>query len=393
MSHEEIRKLLGGYATNTLTEAERKALFDAALEDQDLFNALHQEQALKDLLDDPVSRDQIRRAMDRPASAHAVKWWRWWAWTGAASAVAAAVLIVAVTRSYAPERRQHSASLDATQPAAAQPVEKVERDAPRTEPLKPLATPKPARARVAQDSDALAARRAVREDAAGARNERKDEPAFAPPPAVSAPTAPAPPLPPALETAPQVRVESVQSQSRGGDTQAQSQQATSQAVNSLRDQKQDQLAPAQFAAGVSGGFMKSAPVSYSVLKRDASGSYQPLPRNAELQTGDAVRLTVAPATSGYLSLSRQDASGEWNRVFPENGPGLPVSANANYTIPDSAIDVTGADQKLRLTLVPALNAGADPASRMKAKSARLKKESTVNASLAVDITIGPKKVP
>ena len=36
MTSEQARKLLGGYATNSLTEAERKALFDAALDDQEL---------------------------------------------------------------------------------------------------------------------------------------------------------------------------------------------------------------------------------------------------------------------------------------------------------------------------------------------------------------------
>jgi len=36
MTQEEIHKLLGGYATNTLTEAERNALFAAALDDQEL---------------------------------------------------------------------------------------------------------------------------------------------------------------------------------------------------------------------------------------------------------------------------------------------------------------------------------------------------------------------
>src|ERR1017187_7593148 len=40
MSREEIQKLLGGYATDTLSEAERRALFEAAIEDQELFDAL-----------------------------------------------------------------------------------------------------------------------------------------------------------------------------------------------------------------------------------------------------------------------------------------------------------------------------------------------------------------
>ncbi len=42
MTQDEIRKLLGGYATNALTADERRILFEAALEDQELFNALRE---------------------------------------------------------------------------------------------------------------------------------------------------------------------------------------------------------------------------------------------------------------------------------------------------------------------------------------------------------------
>ena len=42
----ETERLLGGYATNTLTADERKLLYQAALEDQDLFDELAREQAL-----------------------------------------------------------------------------------------------------------------------------------------------------------------------------------------------------------------------------------------------------------------------------------------------------------------------------------------------------------
>jgi hypothetical protein len=55
-------KLLGGYAAGTLTEAERKVLFETALQDQTLFNALADEQVFKELLDDPASR---RRLIER----------------------------------------------------------------------------------------------------------------------------------------------------------------------------------------------------------------------------------------------------------------------------------------------------------------------------------------
>jgi len=55
MSPEDIKKLLGGYATDTLTTEERQALFAAALEDQELFDALAREQSLRDLLRDPAA--------------------------------------------------------------------------------------------------------------------------------------------------------------------------------------------------------------------------------------------------------------------------------------------------------------------------------------------------
>ena len=70
MTQEEIRKLLGGYATNSLTDRERTALFEAALEDQELFNALQNEDALRELLADPATREQVRLALE-PADAHA----------------------------------------------------------------------------------------------------------------------------------------------------------------------------------------------------------------------------------------------------------------------------------------------------------------------------------
>src|SRR5579864_1698733 len=108
MTNEQARKLLGGYATNSLTEAERKALFEAALDDQELFDALQQEQALKELLADPVSRNQVQQALtEAPVPRPAGAWWsRAWAWGGMAGAVAAAVLIVAVIRTNEQQKYQ-----------------------------------------------------------------------------------------------------------------------------------------------------------------------------------------------------------------------------------------------------------------------------------------------
>ena len=63
---DDVRKLLGGYATGTLTEAERKQLFQAALNDQSLFEALADEQALVELLEDTQSRAVLLQATETP---------------------------------------------------------------------------------------------------------------------------------------------------------------------------------------------------------------------------------------------------------------------------------------------------------------------------------------
>ena len=64
MRREDIRKLLGGYATGTLTAEERQALFEAALDDQELFDALAKEQPLRELLEDPAARARLLAALD-----------------------------------------------------------------------------------------------------------------------------------------------------------------------------------------------------------------------------------------------------------------------------------------------------------------------------------------
>lgn len=63
--NRDVRDLLGGYATGTLTEAEQKRLFEAALHDQELFAALADEQALCELLADPAAKEQLLRTVTR----------------------------------------------------------------------------------------------------------------------------------------------------------------------------------------------------------------------------------------------------------------------------------------------------------------------------------------
>ncbi|MBI2680312.1 MAG: hypothetical protein HYX25_04800 [Candidatus Solibacter usitatus] len=95
MTPEDARKLIGGYATGNLADEQRKALFAAALAEQELFDELVREQGLKELLDDPQSRqrllDELRPSAQRLSGGLGV-----WRWAAAASLALATVMIAVV---------------------------------------------------------------------------------------------------------------------------------------------------------------------------------------------------------------------------------------------------------------------------------------------------------
>src|SRR5579863_10622552 len=142
MTQDEIRKLLGGYATNALSADERRILFQAALEDQELFNALQDEDNLRELLADPVTREQVRQVLDAPdRQARRPSFWsRRWMFGVAIPAVAAVILVVVMNRANAPRLIapvQEIASAPPTQsretatPAPITPAPKLDASAPQ----------------------------------------------------------------------------------------------------------------------------------------------------------------------------------------------------------------------------------------------------------------------
>jgi hypothetical protein len=351
MTNEQARKLLGGYATNSLTEAERKALFEAALDDQELFDALQQEEALKELLADPVSRNQIQEALaDAPVSrAAGAAWWsRWWVWGGVAGAAAAAVLIIAVIRSNEQQKYQVARVAPTPQMSAQNSKPAI------TTPAEPkLQQPEPA------PRKARRAARPLGEPSNSTTTGAVSNTLAVQPQAASAPPPPSPPQP-APAAAPQVQAFRQEQFARDGE------------------RPQDTKAP---VAGYAGARLvanfKAPLLQYSLVKRDPTGAFLALPTGVAPQPGDAVRLAVSPAVPGYLSLSQLDPAGNWKRLFPVADPGLFVAPNASQTIPDSPIIVNGMEQKFRLTLVPVDS---------KENAAQTK---TAAAPLTVDVTIGP----
>jgi hypothetical protein len=141
MRPDDIRKLLGGYATGTLTEEERRALFEAALTDQDLFNELNREQALQELIADPAARRELLRALPESERPRFSLGWRW---AIAGGLAAAALVAIVVVRSNAPQQKVEPVLVAQRQelPAAPEPQPEVKAPQPAAAPARQEAVAK-----------------------------------------------------------------------------------------------------------------------------------------------------------------------------------------------------------------------------------------------------------
>jgi hypothetical protein len=71
----EPKHLLPGYATDSLGEAERRELLRAALDEQELFDALVEQDGLRALLQDPAARQELLLALEQPTAWERVRAW------------------------------------------------------------------------------------------------------------------------------------------------------------------------------------------------------------------------------------------------------------------------------------------------------------------------------
>lgn len=297
MSRDDIQKLLGGYATGTLTPGEQEALFAAALEDQDLFDALAREQSLRDLLRDPAARAQVLAAIEEKPRA---PWLAWWRPVAAGIGMAAVVVLaVVVIRNSTPRPKPVEIAVVAEPPAMK------EANAPATTPV--IAPPEPqAKKKVASE---------VRREAAAAPSAPREEPAglaggviggaIAPRP-LAAPLPPSPPpppvqaenasrdaaVPPAAPPGPSARAIFLATQATTGTARSTfastaGQQGQVQARQQSPAAERDQLAEAKAIAPVQAG------VRYSV----ADG-----------------RLRIETNDYGMLSVMARGAAGIWRTV-------------------------------------------------------------------------------
>ncbi len=120
MRHLDPEKLLGGHAAGILTETEKTTLYSAALAHQELFDALANEEALRELLADPTTRRQLLALLEEPPARRAIPFWRRPATLGLAAS-----LLLMVTTSLVLWQRERPAL-----PSPEASIAKKESDAP-----------------------------------------------------------------------------------------------------------------------------------------------------------------------------------------------------------------------------------------------------------------------
>ena len=128
MPDHDLEQLLGGFAADTLTPEEKERLYSAALGDQQLFDALADEQSLKELLANPAVRRRLLQALNQTATqtgtGDTAAWLDWFrrpsglAWAGGLAA--AVIAVVLGTKIYQDSLKQASQSMmtEETRPAA-----------------------------------------------------------------------------------------------------------------------------------------------------------------------------------------------------------------------------------------------------------------------------------
>lgn len=200
---DEIRRLLGGYASGSLTEEEREQLYQAALEDPAVFEAMADEQPLRDLLDDPSHRAELLAAVqERPFSMTSAL--RDWFERPKSKVIAAlgVVALVAIGVKQVSEMREASRPREVAQVLRPVPST-VPNETPRELPATPQQQPAPAPRREAAPVEKRKAAPSAAQSAPAPQAET-GEPAArfeAPAPALAAAPPPPPPQPKAEKAA------------------------------------------------------------------------------------------------------------------------------------------------------------------------------------------------
>jgi hypothetical protein len=317
MPQRDIEKLLGGYATDTLTEEERKELFAAALRDQTLFNALADEHALKEVLDDPRARRLLIDALKKKTTQrywleNFLAWLRRpssWALAGSVAVALLAITFVIRMAGLPTPETERMAGVKAPPPPTSEPA------APAIDMAK---TPEPT-------------------PFEGERQKNKQRP-----------QSPSPGAAPAEESVLRERraaklaaPESAASDSKksdGGNQVAEQPPALDAPLAKERDSAQETEVPSRILKyqGLANRARLRPNIPYTLLRRGPDGLYAPIDPATNFKAGEAVRIAIEPTDDGYLYALWADEAGKFKMVFPTGetgGEAAKVEKDRRYLLP------------------------------------------------------------
>lgn len=318
MSREEIEKLMGGYATDTLNAAEKRALFEASLDDQALFDALAKEQALRDVLEDTSARQQLLEALGPAREPGGERRWPWLrrpATLGLVACGLAAVLIVGglALKSRREARREALMADVISAPPAAAPAKQFQAPFLKKEAARQL--PKPPV--LARDQRVV--------------NSPLQSVAQLPPPPPPAPAAPG--VAGALGGQQQVMASATQMV----------EVSPAPAANFVA---RAPLAAPMARAKAAMALADQPSVKYNLLVKDSDGQYAPAPAGTVFHLGDSVRIQAEASDAGTIYLFQRGADGRWNTVQKTR-----AEKGQRYVLPSAGGLGSDVPAQLDLTLV------------------------------------------
>ncbi len=298
MNREDIEKLLGGFASDTLTAEERRQLFAAALDDQKLFDSLADEQVLREALSDDAIRRELLAAV-RPASQTRSRSWMFsHAFQAAAACAGLAVVAVFVIRWSQPVPLKQEIAMVRTAETPVPPSLDIV-EAPRAKPAARL------------DADSAKAD-ALRESKAKA-NAAVTSQALADPVAVAPPAAPAPapsttPAPAEQSAALRAQQAPPMQQMAGSPSQVQLERAQAArgrlgSVSGFRAEPLD-------ATAVSSVDQRPAALAIRLTRRTADGSELEIASGGTVDRSERVQLQLRAPETGQIQVIMHDSSGD-----------------------------------------------------------------------------------
>ncbi len=372
MAERDIETLLGGYATGTLTEAERRQLFEVAMHDQELFDALTDEQALKEILDDPQCRQRILRALqarERNAAGHTLGSVLQWLRRptnlatvgGLAAGFLAVWMLIAVQEeaTLAPREGDHvTRALETKEDAEPGPVPEAARDSlASSDVAAEKARADRARSQKSAPSDHLASRASPATPAPRAGRKRDMQPA------------PVPSMTPSLagsEAQPGWLTSHHRPLKAGPARQwyyarlepvpMKKSRVHPEALQDTRTEEAASTPPPQVGLerAQTAGVVKPLGLRYSVLIEREDGEFTETSPGGPFRSDDAVQLALEVNEPGYLYVFRLGPRGTWTWLFPagpvgqgNKQPGASVISGRRYVLPETGV--------LRLSGEPAAN--------------------------------------